>query len=317
MDPSRLLAKAGWLLCAVPLVGVVELALHVKQVSADRIPEENWTAARDIVKADLKAEDLVLFEPFWTDPLGRKFFGPEIATIKREGRSDEQRFARAHEVSVRGFHDEAFARWKKVGEKRAGAITVTTYENPGHTKVIDDLVDLLTPDRVSVMRVDAGGETQCPFSRGSTAGGSTVVPQGLLTPADKFICQGGHVGVAVMHDLDHRPRLCIYTTPIAGASVKLKFANVTFGDGLYGHAGVQWINDRNPTPERIALSFSAGGHALGTHPHKVGTGWTGFELPTEELKGQKADLVVEVAPAKERYFCWEASTRHAPGGGAP
>ena len=299
----------------MPLVGVVELALHVKQVSADRIPDEDWNAARDIVKADLQPDDLVLFEPFWTDPLGRKAFGPEIATIKREGRSDEQRFARAHEVSVRGFHNEAFAKWKKVGEKRAGAITVTTYQNPEHTKVIDDLVDLLTPERVSVtVGGTGGGESQCPFSHGSTVGGSTVVPQGLLTPADKFICSGGHVGVAVMHDLEHRPRLCIYATPIAGAFVKLKFANVTFGDSLHGHAGVQWISDRNPTPERIAVSFSAGGHSLGTHPHKVGSGWTGFELPTEELKGKKADLIVEIAPSKERFFCFEASTRNAPGG---
>jgi hypothetical protein len=303
----------------VPLVGVVELVLHVKQVSVDKVPDEDWNAAREIVKADLQPDDLVLFEPFWTDPLGRKSFGPEIATMKREGRSDEQRFARVQEVSIRGFHNEAFARWKKVGEKKTGAITITTYENPSFTKVIDDLVDLLGPERATVTRIESGTGTEsaCPYQHGATAGGSTVVPQGLLTPADKFVCQGGHVGVAVMHDLDHRPRLCLYATPIQGAYLKIKFQGVTFGDALYGHAGVQWITDRNPSHERIALSFTANDRPLGTHPHKIGTGWVGFEFPTAELAGKKADLFVEISPSSQRYFCFEATTRRSPGGGAP
>jgi len=308
LDWSRL----GVLLCAVPLVGVVELGLHMKQTSADMIPAEDWTAARDIVKADLKPEDLVVFEPFWSDPLGRQAFGPEIASLKREGRSDEQRFARAFEVSIRGFHNEAFAHWKKAGEKKAGAITITTYENPGYTKVIDDVIDLLGTDRATVTRVEAaGGESPCVYQHGATAGGSTVVPQGLLTPASKFVCSGGHVGVAVLHDLEHHPRLCLYATPIQNATLTLKFANVPFGAPLHGHAGVHWVADRTPSQERIPLSFSANGRPLGTHPHRVGTGWVGFELPTEELAGKKADLVIEVGSSSTHYFCFEATTREA------
>lgn len=300
-------ARAGWLLCAVPLVGLAELALHVKQTSTV-VPDADWTAARDRVKADLAADDLVTFAPFWADPLGREAFG-ELATLKREGRSDERRFRRAYEVSIRGMHDPALEGWKKLKEDRAGAVTVTLLENPDYTKVIDDLVDLVDPNRLGVTKVDANGEQACPFQRGATSGGSTVVPQGLLVPGDKFICSGGHVGVAVLHALDHHPRLCLYATPMQGALLRLRFTNVTFGTSVHGHSGIQWVAERTPAAEKVAVTFSAEGHVLGTHFHKVGAGWTGFELPTSDLAGKKGDLVAEIAPSNQKQFCFEATTR--------
>ena len=42
----------AWALCAVPLIGVVELVLHVKQTTSDVVPDADWTAARDAVKAE-------------------------------------------------------------------------------------------------------------------------------------------------------------------------------------------------------------------------------------------------------------------------
>lgn len=302
--------RASWLLCAVPLVGLAELALHLTQTSSV-VPLADWEAARDAVKAELGPADLVTFSPFWTDPLGREAFG-ELASIKREGRSDERRFARAFEVSIRGIHDPAFERWKKVKEERRGAVTITVFANPDYTKVIDDLVDLATPERLSVFRVDVTGETACPFQRGASAGGSTVVPQGLLTPADKFVCAGGgHVGVAVLHALDHHPHVCLYATPIQGATLRLRFANVAFGAALHGHAGVQWVAERNPSAEKIPITFSALDRPIGTNVHRVGTGWTGFELPTPELDGKRAELVADIGTSAQHQYCFEATTRRA------
>src|SRR5690349_14576181 len=94
---------AGWLLCAVPLVPLADLGPHVSQTTGDVVGEADWRAARDLVKGSLQADDLVVFAPFWTDPLGREAFG-DLATLKREGRSDTQRFNRAFEVSRRGAH---------------------------------------------------------------------------------------------------------------------------------------------------------------------------------------------------------------------
>lgn len=307
---ARVWGRAAWLLCVVPLVGVVELVLHLQQTS-NVVPESAFVAARDAIKAELQPDDLIVFTPFWTDPLGRQAFG-ELATIKREARSDERRFARAFEVSIRGFHEPAFERWKKLKEDKHGPVTVTLFENPDYTKVLDDLVELaVTPDRLAVFRVEGATEVPCPFQRGQSAGGSTVVPQGLLTPADKFVCPNGHVGVSVLHALDHRPHVCLYATPLAGATLRLRFANVTFGAALHGHAGVQWVVERNPSPEKIPISFFALDRPIGTNVHRVGTGWTGFELPTPELAGKKAELVVDIGTSSTHQYCFEATTRLA------
>ena len=298
------LERAGWLLCAVPLIGLAELVLHVKQTGPDVVPDADWARARDIVKADLKPEDGVVFEPFWADPIGREMFGGEIMTLKRAGFSDYRRFQRTYEVSIRGAHQPELAGWKKVKEEKAGGVTVTLLENPDYAPVLDDLVDLATPDRLSV----SAGDVPCPFQRGATAGGSTVVPQGLLIPADKWQCSGGHVGVAVLHAMDHHGHVCLYATPMA-VPLRLKFKDVAFGTRLVGHSGVQWIDERNPTPEKIEVVFSAFDHMIAPVFHKVGKGWTEFELPTDELAGKKGELVVDIEPAKERQFCFEATTR--------
>lgn len=282
----------------------------MKQTSSDVVPESDWEAARDAVKAELQPEDLVLFEPFWADPIGRKVFGP-LATMKREGMSDQRRWARAFEVTIRGARDEDGTGWKKVKAQTFGKVTVTLYENREYIKVIDDLVDFVRPDRMTVSRVENGVEQTCPFQRGASAGGSTVVPQGLLVPADKFVCQGGHVGVAVLHGLDHHPHLCLYASPMPGASLRMTFKNVHFGPSLYGHSGIQWMAERTPAPEKVAVAFSAFERPIGTHLHKVGVGWVGFELPTPELAGKQGDLVAEIAPSSQRQFCFEATTREA------
>lgn len=296
---------AGWLLCAIPLIGIAELVLHVKQTGPDVVPDGDWDRARDIVKADLKPEDLVIFEPFWADPIGRRSFGGEISTFKREGYSDFRRFQRAYEVSIRGAHQAELATWKKVKEEKAGGVTVSLLENPDYAPVLDDLVELVNADRLSV----AVGDAPCTFQHGASAGGSTVVPQGLLTPADKFVCSGGHVGVAVLHALDHHPHTCIYATPMANGTVRLKFKDVAFGGRIVGHAGVQWVDARNNPPEKIELIFSAFDHQIAPIFHKPGAGWTEFELPTSDLDGKKGELVVDLEPAKEHQFCFEATTR--------
>jgi hypothetical protein len=296
------------LLAAVPLVGVLELVLHVKQTTVDVVPEKDWVAAREAVAKDLKADDLVTFAPFWTDPLGRRTFGDAIMTPKRAARSDEARFARAWEVSIRGFHDPTLERWKTVSEQKHGAVTVTLLENPARESVVSDLLDFVNPERLSVTRLDANGESPCAYSRGATSGGSTVVPQGLLVPADKFVCSGGHVGVTVLHDLTHHARLCINANAGQGA-LRLKFSGVTFGESIVGHSGVQWMSERGPSRNVETITFSALDRPIGTHLHRHGAGWVNFELPTPELAGKRADLVAEVGGQVDRFYCFEATTR--------
>jgi hypothetical protein len=302
----------AWVLAAVPLVGIVELGLHVKQTTSDVVPDEDWIAAREAVKAKLQPDDLVLFAPFWADPNGRRWFGDELAGIKREARPDETRFHLAYEVGIRGAHRPELEGWKKLEERSAGKITIGVYENPSFAKVRSDLVDLVTPDRLTVSRVDGAAETPCPWSRGPGQPGGLGVPQGPAVPGDKFVCGGGAtVGVAVLHALDHHPHLCIFATPMGAgnAALRMRFSGVTFGASLHGHSGVQWVNERTPSPERINVAFSAFDRPIGQNVHRVGSGWTGFEFPTPELANKKGDLVAEVTGAGPHAYCFEADIR--------
>lgn len=289
----------------LPLLGLVELGMHLGQTS-NVVPEADWRAAREVVAADLRPDDLVVFAPFWADPLGREAFGPEIATIPREARPDVTRFARAYEVSIRGAHDDELAGWKKVREERRGKVDVALYENPSPSPVLTDLVARMKAGAVQVSRLDGEAETPCVFMRGATQGGSTVVPQGALVPAERWNCSGGFAGVGVLHDLEHRPRLCIFATPLP---IRLRFPDVRFGASVQGHSGVQWVTERTPSHERFTVLFSAGGRPIDTHTHKMGVGWVGFELPTPELAGRTGELVVDVAGPANQKICFEATTR--------
>lgn len=301
------------LVCLVPLVGLVELALHAKQTGPDVVPDEDWIAAREALKAEVGPDDLVLFEPFWVDPIGRRFFGDALAPMQHEARPDESRFARVFEVSIRGKRDEALARWHLASERKVGAITVRLLENPSPVKVETDLLARIDPEHVNVSRIDGNGvETPCTWQRGAGQPGGLGVPQGPAIPGDKFNCSGGFVGAAVLHAVDHHPHLCLFTTlPGNGGSVRIKFSDVAFGEYLHGHDGVQWVTERTPSNERINLAFSAFDRPIGEHTHKVGAGWIGFEFPTPELAGKRGELVAEIRGGNggQRHFCFEADTR--------
>lgn len=299
------------MLAAVPLVGVVELILHVKQTTSDVVSDTDWLAARDAVKAEAKPDDLVIFAPFWADPVGRRFFGDELAGLAREARPDESRFARAIEVGIRGEHRPELAGWKKASERQVGKITVGVYENPAPVRVLTDAVALVSPDRMTVSQVHNGGETPCAFQHGAGQPGGLGVPQGPAVPGDKFVCGGGgFVGLAVLHALDHHPHSCIFVSPPGqGSALRIKLSNVDFGSSLHGHSGVQWLTERTPSAERITLAFSAFGRPVGQNVHRVGAGWTGFEFPTPELAGKKGELVADVTGAGPRAYCFEVDTR--------
>jgi hypothetical protein len=130
-------------------------------------------------------------------------------------------------------------------------------------------------------------------------------------PGDKFVCAGGaYVGLAVLHALDHHPHLCLFASPPGGnGALRMRFSNITFGNSLHGHSGVQWLNERTPSAERIQVAFSAFDRPIGQNVHRVGVGWTGFEFPTPELAGKKGDLVADVTGQGPRSYCFEADTR--------
>lgn len=302
-------ALKKWAFVAVPALALLELALHAWQTTVGIVPEADWKAAREVVKAKVQPDDLVIFAPTWTDPLGREYFGDEIASLSREAFPDVTRFPRAFEVSIRGKHRAELEGWRETGRESVGKITITTLENPSPIKVIDDLVRHATAAGMSVQRVDGERATQCPFVQAGAQTGALGFGPGV--PSERFVCpNGGFVGVSVLQPIDHTARRCFYAPPPGGESViRLRFANVRFGKALHGHHGIHWHQERGGTP--VTLVWKADGKVIGRVVHNDGDAWKGFELDTRELEDKTGELIAEVTSpnAARRQYCFEADTR--------
>jgi hypothetical protein len=299
----------SWAFAAVPLIGIVELGAHIAQVRGVT-PDSDWAAAKAAVESQAKADDLVAFAPRWVDPIGREHFGGDLATLEREAPGDVTRFPRAFEVSIRGGHEEDLSRWKKTNEQTFGAITVSTLENPGYHATLDDLVADLNPQQVSVSRADPNGETPCNWVVAGAQTGNLGF--GPTIPAQRFDCAGSHVGVSVVADMDYYPHRCIYAPPPGGNAVlRIKFANVLFGDVLHGNHGLYVEAERSRTGAPVSITFSVGDKKIGKATHNDGDSWKGFEFSTGDIKGQRGDLVAEISSANgnRRMYCFEAITR--------
>jgi hypothetical protein len=294
-----------WGFAAVPAAGLLELGAHAVQTSSI-VPERDWRAAREYVVAQAKPEDLVLFSPRWADPIGRETFGPDVANLEREARPDDTRFPRAFEVSIRGAHASELEGWRKSGQQRFGGVTVTAWENPAPAHVIEDLVSLVSPQRMRVTR----GDYECPWARAGVQSGGLGF--GPAVPAERFACVGGgFAGMSVVADLDYVPHRCIFAPPSGSAPLRLHFRDVHFGHLLHGHHALYVEAERNRTGAPVTISFRVGDASLGSFVHRDGDGWKPFEVDTSDLAGKAAELVAEISSpgGDRRLYCFEADTR--------
>jgi hypothetical protein len=311
-----------WAFALVPAVALLEIIAHWVQTTSGVVPDADWKAARELVRAKIQERDLLIFAPSWTDPLGRELFGDELASVQREAFPDVTRFARAFEVSIRGAHRPELDGWREVGREQAGKVAVVTWENPAPAEILDDLVARAARQEMRVVRVDGGREGECTFGRfGAQTGGLGFGP---AVPPSRWLCPGGaFAGVTVLPALDYSPRHCIYAPPPGGGSIlRLVFPRVRFGKRLFGHHGIYVEAERNVTGAPVTLTLrteepsseAAGAIAtafLGKLVHRDGQGWAGFEIETSELEGRSVDLIAEVsAPnGNRRMYCFEADTR--------
>jgi len=294
---------------AIPAIAVLELFAHVVQISR-RIPDADWAHAKDAVQAAAHPEDLVVFAPFWADPLGREHFKDELATIDREARPDDSRFPRAIEVSIRGAHLPELEGWKEENKQSFGAVTVTTWQNPAPAQVIDDLVAHLTPDRAKVELFDGTNAIECGWTRDRPQSGG--IGFGPALPAERFTCpRGGFAAVSVLQATDYRPHKCIYVPPLGGnVVIRIRFQDVAFGHELHGHHAINWDSARFNSPP-VTLVFKVEGKTLAHLVDGDNDGWKPFEIDTSDLAGQKGDLIAEVSSptSAHRQYCFQADTR--------
>lgn len=294
----------------VPAVGLLELVLHFVQISSV-VPLADYAGAKSLITQDLKADDLVLFAPYWNDPIGRETLGNDVMTLERSAFPDVTRFPRAYEVSIRGASRPETADWKVVSERSSGKVTVRLRENPAPVHLLSDLVTLFGPD-VKVTRTGGrkGDTDACTWHTGKAQTGSLGF--GPAVPGDKASCDGGgFVGLTVLPALDYSPRRCLEATPLGdGATLRIHYDKVAFGKQIHGHHGIYVEAERNKTGAPVTISFSHDGQKLGLANHRDGDGWAGFSFDTSALAGQTGDLDVEVVSSEaNRKYCFEADTR--------
>ena len=297
---------------AIPAAALLELGAHVVQTYSV-VGAGDWKAARDYVASQVRPNDLLTFAPRWADPLGREYFGANLATIEREARADESAFPRAFEVAIHGAHDPLLVGWRPTDRRRFGGVLVTTLENPAPVRVLDDFVSMAaSASRVRVSIVQGGAEVDCPFSRGAPASGALGF--GPAVGTDRFACPGGNlVAPTVLADPDYYPpRRCIYARPPGGGGVlRLRFLDVALGSSLRGHHALYAEAEQPVQGPPVTIAIRVAGSLVGQAVHRDGESWKGFEFDTSSYAGAHADVFVDIAaPSPDRrMYCFEATTR--------
>lgn len=308
--PLRLYAFA-----LLPVLALVELAAHALEVRGT-VPDDDYRAAAQAVGKELRDDDLVIFAPGWSDPVGRMHFGP-LVTPERAAFTDLSRFARAFEVSQGGATRPELAWFQPAGETRHGSLVVRRLENPRYEKVVDDLLAHLGPDKMSVHLRTGSSDSECRF----TAGAASAATWGAATPARRFQCPQGPVGVIIMPDVAYAHRHCIYAPVPDGATrLRLTFLDVKFGGKLRFSHGLHVEGERykKGTPVEALFKVPVETKTEGEHEktygravHRDGDGWASLDVDTRELAGNTGDLVIELhtTSSQDRLYCFAGTTR--------
>ena len=202
---------------------------------------------------------------------------------------------------------------------------MTTLENPAPVHVLDDLVSLVDPERMQVSRVDGDKVTDCPFAHAAPAerrprlgpGASPAIASSAPAAASSARASSRTSTTARTGASTRRRRAA------AGASLRIRFLGVRFGQTLHGHHGLYVEAERNKTGAPVTITFRVGDRIVGSVVHHDGDGWKPFEFDTSELaagaqtprrrqRGRRSvDLVAEIgSPSGDRrMYCFEADTR--------
>jgi len=327
-------AHRRWAFVVVPVVALVELALHFSQ-TGPLASEAEWATIAAEAKRERKADDVVVFAPTWYAPVGRMHLRDAL-TMADQGHADVTRYARALEISVGSESNPEVAAWPVVSDKLSGKLHIRVRQNPAQEPVLEDLLALADAGRVEVSvaaptLTAAGGDGGSPrhtCSFQATARGRMRDGRdgwGTFIAAKNYRCPASDVpsplGVAMMADHSYAPRRCfLVPTALGGKSIDLRFQGVRFGKALVVHHGIHAQSENHDRHgASVDLAFSIDGEKadgsvvrreLGRDTHVDGQRWKEFRVDTGIFAGQTGDLVATIQSAQgDRPYCFEATTR--------
>lgn len=295
-----------YLLALVPLLGLVELALH--GWFAQRAPGfDDYAALAPELLALKQPGEPVVVAPGWAEPLVRQ--AAETAFPLAElARADDLGFARFLEVSLLGAEDARLAEFPVLKRKSAGPFEIRVRKNPSYQPTAFDFVGAVERGELAVFRDDGGSRTPCPLTTRarSSAGG---LHGHVFYPRRRFECPGGRlVGVTLVEDQAYRPRRCVLAQPPEGGRLVLRFATVPRFSGLRGHAGFSYFLGRDGAGGTLTLGARAGGRELGSYRHRPEAGWARFEFPGES-EGGALEISLHSNSRDVADFCFALEAR--------
>lgn len=306
MSERRRRVSRALIILALPLLGVVELALHLW--FRQRAPDFDDYASMASEVASLRTGgEPVVVEPPWAEPL---VFNAVPVPIRLAAAPDLEAFEGAVEVSVFGDRSPRTERWRLLETRQVGPFTLRRLANPGHRPTTFDFVDALSPNVVEVI-FDA---TPCRWTTSATvvAGGLGGHP---TFPRKRFACGGQpwfNVSRTVIADEQFLPRRCLWAHPPSHGALTIRYRDVTLGERLVGHGGMYWIIERELEGAPVRLNVSVNGEPIGDHVHHDGDGWARFEMDLGRFAGARgADVTFAVSSDdyRDRHFCFEARSQ--------
>lgn len=295
-------------------VALVEVIGHFT-VQSRVVPDHDWRAAAEVLRAEVQPSDTILVAPDWASPVARMALG-DLLTEPRVAYSDLAGFTRAFELSARGRRHPDLAGREPTSVRRVGALTLREYPL-GPSPVLYDLTEHLEQARVSVRR--RNGEQPCPWRVGPVGRGG--LGAGPMMPAGRFECDPRHawvfVGRTVNEDLELRPRRCVWQHPAeAGSSVITTFEDVPLGARLVLYAGLYYEHERMREHPPFELRVHVDGHEVAFMSHRDGDGWKRIEAVTGPAGAdptRRGQVQIEVSATEPhlRSVCWHADLRTA------
>jgi hypothetical protein len=285
---------------AVAALALTESAVAIVRRLRGPVPDADWRAAADLIRAAFQPGDLIVFAPAWVDPVGRQFFG-DLIPVEMAARADDDRYARIWEVSIRGARSPEVAGWTLAASDERGRVRLRRYDRPGPpATVLYDVTSQFPSLRVTTATPDGANEQTCP---------ETPTPGGPAVPARA--CAPNVLVQPRVLEIDYQPRRGILAPAIAGRVVRVEAANVPLGGELVGYVGLHDFNMRKYADGPVDFAVFIDGKERTRFTYRQSENWRKFVIDTKADAGPGHTLRFEISSPQpdRRTFGFHAEVR--------
>lgn len=299
-------------------IALLEAGAHLYQTRP--VDERgDYERAAGYVREQITKDDGLVFWPDWSSRPGRFHF-KEMATLEREGPTDDARYKRIFLVRNRGASGGGPA-WNMAASRDFGTVRVDTLENPKPEPVLSNSLELFEQRQVEAFVHGPTEHRACPWLEDRGA----APPWDPATPPRRYQCENAGVGLLLALEHDYRPRYCLAAMPMAAPrALRLRFKGVRFGQKIVVHHLIHKAYE-NPDPRDAGPQFppvdarywvelpeqQMAEHPIGATVFRDGPGFAEVTFSTPELATKTGVLAVDISAASQsnRQYCFEVTTR--------